>query len=305
MQFRVVKSNLSVQTTKFDTIDSAIDEHVRWLLKYMPILNQSSSDHIRCLNIVLVENRNKTNFTKPRTYHELKYIQLLLKAFESFTVKISFRLNRTFESFACSYMIIVVMNNSNPFQDIQLWNNAKKFEYFLVLVPFNDSTTMITNVTHWPTNIFTNSHVVVILQRKIYLLSTPFARMPRKLNEITKQEFNKWKKINDKKNKKMSFNGRHLKVATLDCPPNNYWRYPERGDNFLPTIGERELMCSPHIKNMKCKNPEGVMAIMIDELAKRLNFTWEIYYPEGDYGTASEDGMENGIVGEASSYRNI
>lgn len=301
--FRVAKSNLSDQIIKFDHIDFTIDEQVKWLLQYIPIFNQNSSEHIRCLNIVLVENQNKTT---PRTYHELKYIQILLKSFERFTIKISFRLNRTLESFSCDYMILVVVNNSNPFRDIQLWNNAKKFKYFLVLVPFNDDMAMITNVTFWPTNIFTNSHVIVILQRNIYLLSTPYARMPRQLNKITKHEFRDWRKIEEKKGKRLSFNGRHLKVATLDCPPNNYWRYPERGDNFLPAVGEREIICSSHIKNIKkvkCKSPDGVMALMIDELAKRLNFTWEIYYPDGDYGTSTADGMENGIVGEASKYK--
>lgn len=51
---------------------------------------------------------------------------------------------------------------------------------------------------------------------------------------------------------------------------------------------------------------EGIESRLLDIISSKLNFTWEIKYPDsGTYGNIQSDGSEDGIIGEASKNFDI
>lgn len=243
-----------------------IEDYIEWILNNFPKskTNKSGADRIPPHMMIkpTANNANVVNcldlaidFTQDNTKQRIIENQFV----DVFLRKISTKYQQTFryetifkriypEPYFCEFFIVIGLNHKDLMKSIRLWNVTKKSRFLIVIWAsdilgegrqFDDE---IMDIHQWKTSLFTHTEMVVILNRKMYKLNTPFQRAERSFEEITVEQFKTWD-LFDIENV-AEFGGKHLKISTIDCPPQSYWRYDNTTRKlFMPQPGDSEIMC--------------------------------------------------------------
>lgn len=153
-----------------------------------------------------------------------------------------------FESFYCNFFILVHLNSISIFDDIRFFGTIKKSQYFVVVVPEEPLTNDLSlseellDIQKWPVDVFTHVYVAVVINRQIYRLTHPYRVDERKFIQLNESSFKTWNWVVKREFK--HFNGKHLKVASINCPPLLIWDSNLRPNKSnYPSAGDIETAC--------------------------------------------------------------
>lgn len=245
--------SLNYSTHNQKVLLTKINAYTDWLLGNSPFFlkdrfiygNKSNSETngLQCLDIVFDLSEHK-KFEK----------YFLHNIFNRSDITIRFRnhIDIKFEPFYCNFFIAFQINPLKVFDNIRFYGTLIKSQYFIVVIPeeplkyYTSISKHILKIQKWPVHIFTHEHVVVIINRKIYLLSHPYRRENREFKRIDEKLFRTWDWIDRNVSCGDSgFNGKHLKVATIDCPPMFRWESKLRPTKInYPKASDWEWVCN-------------------------------------------------------------
>lgn len=162
-----------------------------------------------------------------------------------------------FESFYCNFFIMILLNSLTIFDHIRFFGTIKKSQYLVIVVPEEPLTDELSvpedllNITTWPVDAFTHVYVAVVINRNIYRLNHPYRADERKFTQIYEDKFSTWKWVVSKSGFK-NFLGKHLKVASIDCPPLLLWDSNLRPDKKnYPAAGDMETACRNDVYDLE------------------------------------------------------
>lgn len=218
-------------------LDAYLQNYVTWISENLPFKNEGGKS-LNCVDLIVIENRNEDSFIE----------LLMLVISESIPISIRLRnenvLFRSKNFIPCEMIFLIdyTEDEKTRFENIQRNGIITKSKYFLVLIP--PTSNLIQNPLEWPTEIFTHSDVIVVVNLTIFHLQSPFELDRRDFDIITDGGggYIEWIPVNRPDS---NFNGKHLRVMTLNCDVHNYWepKRPSQEDDVCGFYDENNVNC--------------------------------------------------------------
>lgn len=236
-------------STEIPLLSEDIQQHdyVKWLIKNLPFRNHIN-ELINCIDVTVIGGPGL----------DLNFIDILLQQLMVAISKVTIRLNyqidigdnhfNNLNYISCDQLMIIDLTQSKNGKSEYLMDSValsikklstlNKYKYFVVIQPVPES-----NPLKWPSEIFTHNHVIVVIEREIYELETPFKNGRQRT--FRKLEFNEhrqqWRDVDAIMR---SFNGVHLMTSTLNCDPHNYW------DELIKDVPAKADICQKSHQNV-------------------------------------------------------